>query len=269
MVPLIMAGIALGSAVAKGVAKRRAAKKLKDQASDMQAKGEGMVKSAFDNLDQYKVSQSLYDNKAIAANVANDNSAAMAIKANAEMGAANMAGQIERSSVTSGQAAAGLVAAEQMRAAGVNQGVLAGAQQKLTGAQMGMSANAAINQAQDKAYQYNELMPFNFNSERGIQLENQGIQGKITADNMRTEAFGDMMNGLGSAAMTVGAAYGTGTGFDLMKGGGAAGGNLASMTPAAGTIGKKFKGGTVAKPAVSAFANQFGSQFGEARNIWG
>lgn len=225
MVPLIMAGVGLAAQGVKAIAKARAAKRQGKLASSLLKNGENKMGQAMDNLDKYSVSQSLIDNKSVAANFANDNSVEAAMKANADSGAGNLAGQINRSAVTSSQAATGALAAEQMRLSGYNQAAEVGGQRKQAGAQLMMSANDAIAGAEDKAYQYNEVMPFSLNYRDGVEQRNQGLAGKIAADNMKTEAFGDMMNAASSTAMAIGGAWGSGTGFD-MKGKGGKGGKV-------------------------------------------
>lgn len=217
MIPLILAGASLAAQAAKGIAKNRAAKRQRRLADSLSTQGTNMVSDANANLDPFKVSQSLYDNKSLADNLLNSNQAGDAMKANADIAAGNAASQIKRSATTSAQAATGALAAEQMRLQGYNEADLADANNKGRFAGLAMSANEAIAGAENTAYQYNEFMPFSLKYERGVNLQNQGLQGQISSDNMRTEAFGDMMNGFSDIAMSVAGAYGSGTPFDIKK----------------------------------------------------
>lgn len=215
MIPLIMAGVGLAANMAKGVAKRRLAKKTKEDSQNMKAEGDKMLSDAFTNLGKFETSKSLLENKQIAADLKNGNGLENAMKANADMGAGNIAGQIGRSSASSGQAAAGALVAEQQRLAGYNQASIAGAEQDVNAAQLQMGANSEISASQQKEFEYNKLMPFSINAQRGMNLENEGRRGMVESQKMRSEAFGDMMSGVSSAATAIGEAYGSKTEFDI------------------------------------------------------
>ena len=88
-------------------------------------------------------------------------------------------------------------------------------QQKQNALSAVMSANEQIANATQQAYQYNVMTPFALNFQRGVNLSNQGLAGRIEGIKMRADAAGDIWNGISSAASSIGMASGTGTGFDL------------------------------------------------------
>lgn len=125
----------------------------------------------------------------------------------ADLGVSSAASQLKRASSTTGQAMSGILAAEKMRQSGYANAAIQGQQDKDRAMQMmGSLSNQAL-ALEDRAYQYNVQDPFNLNYSRGIMLQNNALQGKIDAQNMRLSAFGDMMNGIsdvGSMFLTSG-----------------------------------------------------------------
>lgn len=198
---LLVAG---GSQLVKGVGNMIAAGKQKKLARGLSKQGQGLVDKAWSERKDYQIPEYLKQNQALSMNQMYDRSVQDAMQRQADLSAGNVSSQIARSASTSGQAAAGALAAEQMRMQGYNQAALSGAQQRNMGLQATMSANQALAGAENMAYQYNTMLPFTLNYERGMDLQNQGIQGRVAADQMRAAAFADMMNGISSAAMTYG-----------------------------------------------------------------
>lgn len=216
--PLVAAALIAGGAqVVKGVGNMIAARRQKNFAGQLSQRGTDIANKAWSERKDYQIPEYLKQNQTLAMNQMYDRSAQEAMQRNADLAAGNVASQISRSASTSGQAAAGALAAEQMRMQGYNQAALSGIQQRNIGLQAAMNANNSLASAENMAYQYNTMLPFTLNYERGINLENQGIQGRVVADQQRAAAFADMMNGLSSAAMTYGinAPDGAGAGASL------------------------------------------------------
>jgi hypothetical protein len=201
---LIAALIAGGVQVAKGVNSMFAASKQKKFAQGLSRRGTKLADKAWSERKDYEIPSAFKENVAMAKNAMYDTTIQDAMQRSASLSAGNVASQIARSASTSGQAAAGALAASQLEMQGRNQAALAGAQQRAAGLSAVMNANQALGGAQNLAYQYNTMLPFTLNYERGINLENQGIQGRVIADQRRAMAFADMMNGISSAAMTYG-----------------------------------------------------------------
>jgi hypothetical protein len=215
IVPIIMGAVAAGAAIAKGIKKRRAAKRRARQAAKLEAEGKAEEANAWKNRTDFETPQELVTAKNTALNQFNSNATEENMQANADLGAGNVLSQVKRSASTSGQAMAGALAAEQMRQGGYRDAAVVGAQERSAELGQVMSAYDAIAASKERGYQYNVLMPFGLKYERAIGKQNAGLQGKITADNMKVEAFGDMMNALSSTASTIGNAYGSGSGFDM------------------------------------------------------
>lgn len=215
-ISIALMAVNVGSQIGKGIAKRRAIRKMGNQADQLYNQGNQMVTDAFANRTDYTVPEELFKSQNLAMNMFNDAGGIQgALQSQANQSAANVASQIKRSADTSSAAATGALAAEQMRAAGYNQAALAGAQQKQNSLSAIMSANQQIAEARNQAYQYNVLTPFALNFQRGVNLANQGIAGRLEMVKQRAAAAGDMWGGIGALAGSIGAAQGSGTGFDL------------------------------------------------------
>lgn len=212
--PLIMAGIGVASQFAKGIANYSAARKTSKMADSMQKKADSLLNQT---IDKYKVSSALSDASAMAKNLYNSNSVADAVNQNANMSAGVMASNIDRSAQTSGASAQGAVIAEMAAMQAKNQGAVQQSSQQFDAARLVAGIAGQQEQANQNAYKFNTLLPYEMNMQRGMSLEQNALQGKIYAQRMKTAAFGDMMNGLASTAMTIGNAWGTGTGFDFKK----------------------------------------------------
>jgi hypothetical protein len=229
-VPIIMAAVKLGSAIAKGIKRRRAAKKREKEANKLKIQGEALEQYAWKNRKDYTTPQELFDAKNLAMNQYNSRETQEAMEANAEAGVGNILSQVKRSSSTTGEALSGAMVAEQMRQGGYREAAIMGAQERSNSLNSVLAADNAIADSKNREYQYNTLMPFALNYERGVSLQNAGMQGKIVADNMKVEAFADIMNGVGAAADTVASMYGAG-----MFGGGGGGGSVAQAASGAMT----------------------------------
>ena len=231
-ISIALMAVNVGSQIGKGIAKRRAIRKMGNQADQLYNQGNQMVTDAFANRTDYTVPEELFKSQNLAMNMFNDAGGIQgALQAQANQSAGNVASQIKRSADTSSAAATGALAAEQMRAAGYNQAALAGAQQKQNSLSAIMSANQQIAEARNQAYQYNVFTPFALNFQRGVNLANQGLAGRLEAIKMRAGAAGDTWGGIGSLAQSFGAAQGSGTGFDLS-------GLFSKDNPLAGVVSK-------------------------------
>jgi hypothetical protein len=214
-ISIALMAVSVGSQIAKGISKRRAVRRMNNQANQLYDQGNQMVTDAMAKRTDYTVPQELFKSQLLAQNMYNDNSVQAALQAQANQSAGNLVSQFNRTAGTQSDAAAGALAAEQMRAQGMNQAAIAGAQNRKNSLSAIMSANQQIAAARETAYQYNVMTPFALNFQRGINLANQGLVGRLEGIKQRATAAGDTWGGIGALAGSIGAAQGTGTGFDL------------------------------------------------------
>lgn len=203
--PLVLAAVSVGSQVAKGIAKTRAANKRARMAKSMLSEGKAREADAWSNRKDFalsdKLSQSLNNQEAMLSNqLTGESQASQAMRDQANLSMSAALPQFKRVSSTTNQALSGVLAAEKMRQNMFAQAAIQGQQDKTQAMSMLSNVSAQRANLENLQYKYNTVDPFNLRYARSIDFQNQGIAGKISADNMKLSAFGDYMNAVGSAA---------------------------------------------------------------------
>lgn len=203
--PLVLAAVSLGSQVAKGIGKRRLAKKREKMANSMLNEGRATEAAAWKNRTNFalsdKLSESLNNQEALLSNqITGESPAAQAMRDQANLSLSASLPQFKRMSSTTNQAMSGVLAAEKMRQNMFAQASIQGQQDRTQA--MGMLSDLSAQRAnlENLQYKYNVVDPFNIRYARSIELQNQGLAGKISSQNMKLAGFGDTMNALASAS---------------------------------------------------------------------
>jgi len=215
IVPLIAGGAMIAGGIAKGIAKRRAAKKMRDKASkDMKAAEEasenliqGLEKNKFQTPDAAKASL------ALAQNELNSNQLQTALDAQADNNLAGMTSTMTRTATSGADAMAAAQKAYGMSQEQKQQNAVLGAQQRQQNVQNVMGAQSEIGQYEDLGWQRNVLLPMSQRLElQQGKLGNAANQYNASQSAMYDTAgmFGDALMGAGSAFLGMSGAMGGG-----------------------------------------------------------
>lgn len=206
--PLVLAAVSLGSQVAKGIGKRKLAKKREGMAKSMLNEGRATEAAAWQNRKDFALSdrlnESLNNQEALLSNqITGESPAAQAMRDQANLSLSASLPQFKRVSSTTNQALSGVLAAEKMRQNMFAQAAIKGQEDRTQA--MGMLSGLSAQRAnlENLQYKYNVIDPFNIRYARSIEFQNQGLAGKIASENMKLAGFGDTMNALSSASSSI------------------------------------------------------------------
>ena len=202
----LAAAAIVGSALqaGKGIYEISQARRMRGMAAELQRQGESGMNTALNNRQQYAVSDALNQSRNLALNQYYSNNAGRNAAALGEKYASTAASQAKRGASTSADVASSAFMAEQMANEAALKGEAMNQQSKLGSLNAVMNANATLASAQDKAYEYNVMMPFKAAYDLNSWKFQSGLQGSIDSINRRSAAWGDMMNGITNAVMTAG-----------------------------------------------------------------